>query len=85
MSYDYRPQLVSDRPTSSKKSSSNGGRYLTTARRSALYAAGPPTEQLARCLPPASLAGQLRVLELQRDNLNRAIAQLHVQQDPPGF
>lgn len=83
MSYNYRPQPTSNQSASSESEGlpSGGGSHLTTARRTALYAVAPPTEPLPRGLPPASLAGQLRVLELQRDNLNRAIAQLRAQQD----
>lgn len=82
MSYNHLPQPASHRPASSasEQVSSSRGRYLTAARRSALYAAAPLTEPLPRGLPPASLTGQLRVLELQRDNLNRAIAHLRTQQ-----
>ncbi|GAB3638742.1 hypothetical protein GCM10027422_43320 [Hymenobacter arcticus] len=81
MSYAHRPQPTAPQPAAPEGSPCGGGRYLTAARRQALYAAAPPTEPLPRCPPSASLAGQLRVLELQRDNLNRAIARLRAQ--PP--
>lgn len=55
------------------------GSLLTVERRRALYEKAEPSEQLPRRLPPASVAGKLRVLELERDNLNREICLLKVQ------
>lgn len=55
------------------------GSLLTAERRRALYDNAEPREQLPRRLPPASVAGKLRVLELQRDNLNLEIRLLKEQ------
>jgi hypothetical protein len=84
MPYNYLPQPASHQPTASEYEGFRPGRecYLTTARRSTLCDDAPPTEPIPRGLPLDSLAGQLRLLELQRDNQNRASAHLRAQQSP---
>ncbi|HET9504179.1 MAG TPA: hypothetical protein VFO93_11605 [Hymenobacter sp.] len=52
---------------------------LTDARREILFARAEPTEALPRGLAPASLAGQLRLLELQLASLTREIDGLRTQ------
>ncbi len=52
---------------------------LANARQKLIFARAEPTEVLPQGAPPASLAGQLRLLELQRDSLNREIDGLRAQ------
>lgn len=75
--YNYPRAVATNRLPANEKHSL--APLLTEARREILFARAEPAEALPRGLAPASLAGQLRLLELQLNSLNREIDGLRAQ------
>ena len=82
MPYSHRPPPTTPPSVTAGEQSPEANPGWTDNRYARLYATAGPTEVLPQ-RRPASLAGRLRVLELQRDNLNRAIAELRDQLSSP--
>jgi hypothetical protein len=72
------PQAAADKRLLVKEKHSTAP-LLINVRQELTFARAEPTEVLPQGARPASLAGQLRLLELQRDSLTREIDGLRAQ------